>query len=65
MRKKIVFLVFILAALAPTTGNSPAAAAKASAAQSASKGCPKGSHLVTCPTYSFCCPNNAFCVCSP
>jgi len=29
------------------------------------KSCPRGSHLVVCPTYSFCCPNNAFCVCFP
>ena len=65
MRKKIVFLVFILAALVPITADSPAAAVKATAAHSASRGCPKGSHLVTCPTYSFCCPNNALCVCSP
>ena len=26
-------------------------------------GCKRGSHLVVCPTYSFCCPDNAFCVC--
>jgi len=29
------------------------------------KSCPRNSHLVVCPTYSFCCPNNAFCVCFP
>jgi hypothetical protein len=27
--------------------------------------CPRGSHLIQCPTYSFCCPNNAFCACFP
>ena len=26
-------------------------------------GCKRGSHLVVCPTYSFCCPDNAFCAC--
>ena len=58
MRKKSFVLGIVLAvgvgtvALSTTT---PAAA----------KSCPKNSHLVVCPTYSFCCPNNAFCVCLP
>jgi hypothetical protein len=34
-----------------------------SATPAAAKSCPKNSHLIQCPTYSFCCPNNAFCVC--
>lgn len=27
------------------------------------KGCPRGTHLIECPTGSWCCPNNALCVC--
>jgi hypothetical protein len=33
------------------------------ATPAAAKSCPKNSHLIQCPTYSFCCPNNALCVC--
>jgi hypothetical protein len=57
MRKKLVSLGFALAALITASTLAPA---KASAAT-----CPNGYHLIVCPTYSFCCPNNAFCVCSP
>jgi hypothetical protein len=55
MRKVFVLLVLALAALAATSTVSLASATT----------CPKGSHLIVCPTYSFCCPNNAFCVCGP
>ena len=27
--------------------------------------CPSGEHLFRCPTYSFCCPDTAFCICVP
>ena len=39
------------------------AAALLSATPAEAKSCPRGSHLVTCPTGSFCCPDNAFCFC--
>jgi hypothetical protein len=53
MRKKLALLAFGLAALAATTSVRPAVA----------QTCPSGSHRIVCPTYSFCCPNNALCVC--
>jgi len=56
MRKKLFVLMIAFAAVAGT-------AAVLSATPAAAKSCPKNSHLVTCPTYSFCCPNNALCVC--
>jgi hypothetical protein len=56
MRKKIVSLGFALAALAAAYAATPASADPTT--------CPKNSHLITCPDgTSFCCPNNAFCVC--
>jgi hypothetical protein len=55
MRKAFLLFVLMLAALAATSTVSPAATTT----------CPKGSHLIVCPTSSFCCPNNAFCVCGP
>ena len=55
MRKKLVFLGFALAALTAASAVSSAAATT----------CPKGTHLIVCPTSSWCCPNNAFCVCGP
>jgi len=58
MRKKI-FASVILAAAAFGVF------AVLTATPAAAKSCPKGSHLIQCPTYSFCCPNNAFCVCLP
>jgi len=27
------------------------------------KNCPRGSHLIVCPTGSWCCPDGALCVC--
>lgn len=54
MRKKLFILAFALAAAAAST-LSPASAQTST--------CPKGSHLFVCPTYSFCCPDNAFCAC--
>ena len=54
MRKKLVILAFALAAAAAST-LSPVSAQTST--------CPKNSHLFVCPTYSFCCPNNAFCAC--
>ena len=57
MRKKLVSLGIALAALVAASTLTPASADPTT--------CPKGSHLIVCPTYSFCCPNNAFCVCGP
>ena len=54
MRKKLALLVLALAALA---------AASAGTTASAADTCPKGTHLIVCPESSWCCPNNAFCVC--
>jgi|GraSoiStandDraft_16_1057320.scaffolds.fasta_scaffold6169856_1 hypothetical protein len=56
MRKKLVILAFALAA---------AAASTLTPASAQSSTCRKDEHLIVCPTYSFCCPNNAFCVCGP
>ena len=58
MRKKSLFLGIVFAAAVGT-------AALLTATPAAAKSCPKNSHLIVCPTYSFCCPNNAFCVCFP
>jgi hypothetical protein len=58
MRKKLVILGIVFAAIVGTTAFLTATPALA-------KSCPRNSHLVVCPTYSFCCPNNAFCVCLP
>jgi hypothetical protein len=55
MRKKLALLVFALAALTASLSVRPAAALT----------CPPGSHEIDCPTSSWCCPNNAFCVCFP
>ncbi len=55
MRKKLALLVFALAAVTASLSVRPAAALT----------CPKGSHLIVCPTSSWCCPDNAFCVCGP
>ena len=59
MRKKLAILTFVVSIIvAGGFALQPASAAH--------KGCPKGSHLVTCPSgNSFCCPNNALCVCFP
>jgi hypothetical protein len=57
MRKKLALIVLALAAFA--------AANTTSSASVIISPCPKGSHLFRCPTYSFCCPNNAFCICVP
>ena len=66
MRKKLAILAFALAAVAPTAAISPAAAARtASFAPADAPTCKKNEHLIVCPTYSFCCPNTAFCVCAP
>jgi hypothetical protein len=54
MRKKLITLGFALAAAAAST-LSPASATPVT--------CRAGSHLFVCPTYSFCCPNGAFCIC--
>ena len=54
MRKKLVFLGFALATIFAASAVSPAAALT----------CPKGTHLIVCPTSSWCCPNNAFCFCA-
>lgn len=58
MIKKFFSLVVVAVAVAGM-------AALLTATPAAAKSCPRGSHLVQCPTYSFCCPNNAFCVCLP
>ena len=39
------------------------AAALLSATPAEAKNCPKNSHLVVCPTGSFCCPDGALCFC--
>jgi hypothetical protein len=56
MRKKLVILLIVVAAAAGTIATLTSTPLQA-------KSCPKDSHLVVCPTYSFCCPNNAFCAC--
>jgi hypothetical protein len=56
MRKKLVVFVVTLAAVVGIS-------AALTATPAAPPTCKKGSHLVECPTYSFCCPNNALCVC--
>jgi hypothetical protein len=58
MRKKFFSLMIVLAAVVGT-------ATILTATPAAAKSCSKGSHLIVCPTYSFCCPNNALCVCLP
>lgn len=58
MRKKLFTFVIMLAAVVGIV-------AVLTATPVAAKSCPKNSHLVVCPTYSFCCPNNAFCACLP
>lgn len=63
MRKKMVVLAFLVAALLPTIGGSPAALKDVNASRSGH--CPKGSHLISCPNGSFCCPDGALCVCGP
>ncbi len=56
MRKKILTVFIVIAAVAGTAAVLTTTPAKAGS-------CPKNSHLVVCPTYSFCCPNNALCAC--
>jgi hypothetical protein len=56
VRKKLFGFVLVLAAVVGTS-------AFVTATPAAAGSCPKNSHLIVCPTYSFCCPNNAFCVC--
>jgi len=55
MRKKLALLIFALAALAASFTVRPVSALT----------CPNGTHLIVCPNSSWCCPNNAFCVCGP
>jgi hypothetical protein len=55
MRKKLVSLGIALAALVAASTFTPASAQSST--------CPAGTHLFTCPTYSYCCPNGAFCIC--
>lgn len=59
MRKLFACLAFALALLALNL-------APSASAQTATP-CPKGSHLLVCnpPANSFCCPDNALCVCDP
>jgi hypothetical protein len=64
MRKKIAVLAFLAAVVAPSLCGS-SASVMAGDELSRSGPCPKGSHLITCDTSSFCCPNNAFCECAP
>jgi hypothetical protein len=52
MRKKLALLGFALALMA-ASATPPASALT----------CKVGTHLIVCPTYSFCCPNGAFCIC--
>jgi hypothetical protein len=54
---KLAVLVIALAAMAAASRVSPATAQST---------CPRNTHLIVCPNgTSFCCPNNAFCVCGP
>jgi hypothetical protein len=55
MRKKLALFALALALTAGSVAVRPAAALT----------CPTGSHLVTCPTRTFCCPDFAKCVCLP
>jgi hypothetical protein len=55
MRKKLALLAFALAAVTASLSVRPAAALT----------CPKGTHEIVCPNSTWCCPNNAFCVCGP
>ena len=58
MRKKLVSLGFALAALVAASTFTPAAADPST--------CPPNSHRIVCPDgHSFCCPNNALCICAP
>jgi hypothetical protein len=61
MPKKLVSLGFALVALAAAGTLAPASA---TAPPHEGPPCPSGSHLLVCPTYSYCCPNNAFCICA-
>ena len=54
MRKKIAAVAFLVVTIL---------AISATAARP--KQCPTGTHLITCGGVSFCCPNNALCVCGP
>jgi hypothetical protein len=56
MRKKLFGLVIVVAAVVGTLAVLTATPAEA-------KRCPRGSHLIVCPTQSFCCPNFAICDC--
>jgi hypothetical protein len=58
MRRKLVTFMIGVAVVIGT-------AAVVTARPASAGGCPRNSHLVQCPTYSFCCPNNAFCACLP
>lgn len=53
MRKKLALTAFAVALAAGSMMVKPAAALT----------CAAGSHVFTCPTYSYCCPNGAFCIC--
>lgn len=57
MNRKLALALFVVIALALGAG------AVLTPTPAAAKSCPKRSHLVVCPTYSFCCPDNALCVC--
>lgn len=59
MRKKLLFLGFALTAAVAASTVAPARALPIT------NPCPSGQHLFRCPTYSFCCPDNAFCICIP
>ena len=59
LAQRIGIVAFVLAA---TLGASALVASTPAHAGS----CPRNSHLIVCPDgHSFCCPNNAFCVCFP
>jgi hypothetical protein len=54
---KLAVLGIALAAMAAASRTSPVTAEST---------CPPKTHLIVCPNgNSFCCPNNAFCVCGP
>ena len=56
MRKKLALLVFALAALTASLTIRPASALT----------CPPKTHEIDCTNgHSFCCPDNALCICFP
>lgn len=64
MRKRIAVLAFLVATVVLLSLGGSSASIKTDGL-SRSGPCPRGSHLITCGTQSWCCPDNALCVCGP